>query len=113
MNNEFHFSRGRRRRISPEQRAALLAAFECSGQTAAAFAREHGVRYTTFCSWRSKASGVAATVPGFLEVELPQRETGGELVIELGGQARLRVGCEDHARLAACVLARLMREGAC
>jgi hypothetical protein len=35
-----------------DQREALLDAFEQSGMNGAAFCRSHGLRYTTFASWR-------------------------------------------------------------
>jgi transposase-like protein len=41
-------SRGRRQRMSAQDRAEILAAFEQSGQSAAAFARRYGLNYTTF-----------------------------------------------------------------
>jgi hypothetical protein len=44
-------SLSRRARTSVARRRQLLAAFERSGLTAAAFARQHGIVYTTFCSW--------------------------------------------------------------
>lgn len=44
-----------RLRSSPEQRAALLAEYERSGMTAAAFARWSGVKYPTLAAWVAKA----------------------------------------------------------
>jgi len=37
-----------RRRIQADRRAQLLVAFDRSGLSAAAFARQHGLNYTTF-----------------------------------------------------------------
>jgi hypothetical protein len=41
-----------RGRTSPEKRDAFFAAFDRSGMSGAAFARVHGVRYSTFAHWR-------------------------------------------------------------
>lgn len=43
-----------RLRSSPEQRAALVAEYERSGMTAAAFARWSGIKYSTFVAWVGK-----------------------------------------------------------
>ena len=74
------------RRITPKaRRQELLAAYEQSGLTQAAFARREGVKYQTFASWvsegrrRSAAGGLSKSVVPvrFAEVNLPpaaQRE---------------------------------------
>ena len=48
-----------RRHLSTERRLALLAQFRGSGLTREAFARQEGLRYTTFCGWvqRPKPKG--------------------------------------------------------
>ena len=48
-----------RRHLPTEPRLALLAQFRESGQTREAFARQEGLRYTTFCGWvqRPKPKG--------------------------------------------------------
>ncbi len=43
---------GRREPPSPEQRDAWLDEFERTSMSGAAFARLHGIRYTTFAHWR-------------------------------------------------------------
>lgn len=40
-----------RRRVSREERLRLLEEYRASGQSAALFARERGLRYTTLCGW--------------------------------------------------------------
>jgi len=82
--------RGRRRPTDPDERARLLVEFERSDQSAAAFAREHGIQYTTFCGWRSRQSKVKGSAD-FVQVELPTPSASAELVIELGGHARVRL----------------------
>ena len=56
----------------PQQRETLLDAFEASGQSALAFARNHGVKYQTFVSWLRKRREAAADSgrpgPAFAEV---------------------------------------------
>jgi transposase-like protein len=68
------------RRITPKaRRQELLAAYEQSGLTQAAFARREGVKYQTFASWvsegrrRSAAGGLSKSVVPvrFAEVNLP------------------------------------------
>ncbi len=74
------FARHRRARTPAPERAQLLAAFERRGMSAAAFARQHGLRYTTFCNWRQR-QGQANPSPGFVQVELPPPAARAELVI--------------------------------
>jgi transposase-like protein len=74
------------RRITPKaRRQELLAAYEQSGLTQAAFARREGVKYQTFATWvsegrrRSAAGGLSKSVlpVRFAEVSVPspaQRE---------------------------------------
>lgn len=45
-----------------------MAALERSGLSGAAFARQHGIDYTTFCFWRRRRP--ASPEIGFAEVEL-------------------------------------------
>ena len=68
------------RRITPKaRREELLAAYEQSGLTQAAFARREGVKYQTFATWvsegrrRSAAVGLSKSVVPvrFAEVNLP------------------------------------------
>jgi hypothetical protein len=66
-------SRHLRKPTDPKRRAQLLAAFDRSGLTAAAFARRHGIQYTTFCGWRHRR---AKASPGFVQVELPTSKAG-------------------------------------
>jgi hypothetical protein len=74
--------------------------------SAAAFAREHGLHYTTFCGWRQRRDK-AQTSPAFVEVELPAPSAPMELCIELGAHARLRVHSEGQIVLAARLLQKL------
>jgi transposase-like protein len=94
------FARSRRARTSRSQRAQLLAAFERSGLSAAAFARQHQLHYTTFCNWRRRQAK-ARPSPGFVQVELSASPSPAVLLVELGGGARLRLTDAGQIELAA------------
>ena len=100
MKNSDHASRQRR---GTAQRAHLLAAFARSGLSAAAFARQHRLNYTTFCGWRQRRAQTKVS-PAFVEVELPTPAAPVELVIELGVHARLRLTAAEQIELAARLL---------
>ena len=55
---------------SPEHREAWLDAFERSNMSGAAFARLHGIRYTTFASWRKRRKQQRQSAAFFEEVEV-------------------------------------------
>ena len=59
-----------RLRFTPDQRQALLDAYDSSGMSAMAFARGQGVHYSTFIAWLRKVpvgtSGTFADIPAFL-----------------------------------------------
>jgi len=93
------FSRRRRQRTPSSRRAQLLAAFDRSGLSAAAFARQHDIGYTTFCGWRHRQTKAKAS-PGFIEVELPG-PAAVELLIEVGAHTRLRISSAGQVELAA------------
>jgi hypothetical protein len=71
--------------------------------SAAAFARQHHLQYTTFCNWRQR-QGKPQPSPGFVQVELPPPSAPAELVIELGSGARVRITEEGQLELAARLL---------
>ncbi len=99
------FRRPRRQRTAPGRRAQLLAAFDRSGLSAAAFARQHGIGYSTFCGWRHR-QGKRPASPAFVEVELSGSAVAVELLIEVGAQARLRLSSPAQVELAARLLHR-------
>ena len=93
------FNRPQRKgRVSARERAQLLLEFDRSGLSAAAFAREHGLNYTTFCGWRQRRDQGKGS-PVFVEVELPAPSVPVELWVELGTHARLRVQSENQVAL--------------
>ena len=94
------FPRRRAPRIDAARRTQLLAAFDCSGLSVAAFARQQGIHYTTFHGWRRAQ---AKTSPAFVQVELSPPAAPAELVLELG-VARLRLSSAAQLSLAARLL---------
>jgi len=96
--------RRRGKRINSKRRAQLLAAFDRSELSAAAFARQERIHYTTFCGWRQRQAKAA---PDFVEVELSAPVAPVELLIELGTLARLRLTSPAQVELAAHLLHRL------
>ena len=83
------------------RRTQLLAQFDRSGLSAAAFARRRGLRYSTFCGWRQRQTK-AGPGSGFVQVELPCSDPPAGLVIELGPSARMRLTDAHSIALAVC-----------
>jgi len=79
----------KRRKVSEKRRERLLASYETSGMSAAAFARKNKIGYTTFCGWRTRAK--SETGPRLVEVELPEQASEAGLLIELGGNCQFRI----------------------
>ena len=95
---------------SAKRREQLLAAFDRSGLTAAAFARRHDLHYTTFCGWRRRRAKASS---GFVQVELPPSPAPAEVTVELGAQARMRITSKDQVDLAVRLLQALNTSGSC
>jgi|WetSurMetagenome_2_1015567.scaffolds.fasta_scaffold49615_2 hypothetical protein len=112
MKNSNRFPRPRRPRTSARQRAQLLAAFARSGLSAAAFARQQGIGYSTFCGWRHRQAPPHPS-PGFVEVELSEPPAAVELWIEVGAHARLRLTSPGQIDLAARLLHRCNALASC
>ena len=68
--------------------------------SAAAFARQHSIGYTTFCGWRHRQTKDKVS-PAFVEVELPGPAAAVELLIEVGAHTRLRISSAGQVELAA------------
>ena len=100
--------RHRAPRTDAAQRAQVLGAFDRSGLSAADFARQQGIHYTTFCGWRQRRDRDPAP-PAFVQVELAPPAPLSELVIEVGA-ARLRVVSVAQLPLAARLL-QILQEG--
>ena len=102
-------------RSTPEQRDAVLDAFEASALSGPEFARVHGINYQTFATWRQKRKrrrqGEAADPPAnsaitLMEATLSDDSARG-LRIEIAGSARLLIRDRHDAKLAAQLLAEL------
>lgn len=102
----------RTRHTPASERAQLLAAFDQSGLSAAAFARQHQLNYTTFCSWRHQRAK-RKPAPAFVQVELAAPPAVAGLLVELGGHARLRIESSDQIALAAQLLQHLRAGRSC
>lgn len=96
----------RTQRTTAAGRARLLATFDGSGLSAAAFARQHGLHYTTFCGWRHRRAKLKPA-PAFVQVELAAPSAADGLLVELGGHARLRIESARQIALAAQLLQHL------
>ncbi len=92
-----------------KDREALLDAFEESGMSGAAFARLHGIRYTTFASWR-RARRLRHHAPepnevGFQEITLEsEQRPGPALTVELPGGGRFKLERADQLPMAKALL---------
>ena len=90
----------------PEQREALLDAFEQSGLSGAAFARLHGLQYPTFMSWRQKrARKQVRDEPRFQElVVAADKPCAHGLLVELPGGGRFQLDRADQLPMATALL---------
>ena len=106
-------SRGRMR-TPPERREMLLAEFDRSGMSAAAFARMVGIKYQTFTGWRqrrikSRASNPGASAPlRLIEATVGPRDAaapgGRKLTVHLPGGGRMELSDAGQAPLACALL---------
>jgi len=112
MMSRAKFSSSGRQRTDAAKRERLLAEFDRSGLSAAEFVRRHRLNYTTFCGWRQRRDQSRA-LPGFVQVEVTPEAGPVELVIELGGQARMRLHSETQMALAARLLEHLHPSRTC
>jgi transposase-like protein len=102
-------------RASKEQRRLILAEFERSGVSAARFAKQTGLKYSTLAGWlqryrRAKPQGRARQVR-LLEAVVEQAKPGpqnqGVLVLQLPGGARVEISDVKQAVLAAALIGEL------
>ena len=97
-----------RGRTSPEQRDAFLAAFDRSGMSGAAFARLHGIKYTTFAHWRQKRQRKSAEnspTSIFEEVEVRRSDSNNAgLKVALPGGASVTVSHPEQFPMVAALL---------
>ena len=119
-------------RISRKKREALLAQFDQSGISGPKFAKQAGIKYTTFANWlqkrrrqRTKTIPTKKSVPGtrskvrWLEVVVngPQQKEQPKLatttlIVHGPGGVRLELSEEKQVKLAAQLLRELAQEQA-
>jgi hypothetical protein len=97
-------------RYGPEFKREVLAAFQTSGLSAMAFARQCGIKYPTFAAWlaagRSPRPKPSAGKPVFLIAEMAGGDDGAALEVRLPGGAVARATGSGHIKL----LAELLRQ---
>ena len=107
-----------RARTDRAKRDGILDAFEASGMSGASFARQHGIRYSTFAYWvhrrrKLKDCGATPTVPKFAEVIVrPSVNTVPTLSIRFPGGANAEVHNADEIALAATLIREIATGGA-
>ena len=97
---------------TPQERAKILGAFDRSGLSGAAFARQRGIKYTTFCFWRQQRDKAKASL-AFTEVELSAASEPVEVLVELGPQAKVRVSSTSQLSLVAALVRELNPQRSC
>ena len=97
-------------RTNRAKRDEILDTFEASGMSAASFARQHDIRYTTFANWvrrrrELKNDDVAAAPPEFAEVVVRRRpDAVASITIGFPGGASTEVCSPGDAVLAAALI---------
>ncbi len=108
--------RAGRTRDTDQYKSEVLAAFEASGLSGPAFARQCGIKYPTFAAWVAKArrqdrpqQSVQPASP-FLIAEIGQESPGGTgaLEVRLPGGATLLAGTSQQVVLLAELLKALV-----
>lgn len=93
--------------MTAQRRTELVAAYEGSGLTMAAFARREGINYTTLAHWVMKTRRASAPTPAirFAEVALPAAEVATKDLLEVRLSDGTVVRGGGVAEVAALVLA--------
>ena len=109
--------------VSRQRREALLDEFEKSGMSSAAFAKWAGIKYPTFALWVKKrreargaepsSSGMKGAVPSksirWVEALMEESAKSVGVMVHFPGGARMEIGDQHGAMLAAEVLRQLQR----
>lgn len=108
--------RSGRLRYTQEYRDEVLAAFEASGMSGAAFAEHCGLKYQTFAGWvarRKRENGQTRRTAGKQQFVLAEFDTtpsvSGELRVDLPGGASARLADAGQAELLAALIRSLAR----
>jgi transposase-like protein len=112
-----------RLRYTPEQKSAMVDAYQASGLSGPRFAALHGVKYQTLAGWlqkrRRKAVAQPRGLPGpallsFVAAELREpTESGNAMEIMLTGGTRISVSAPGQVRLAAALIRELEKPLPC
>jgi transposase-like protein len=112
-----------RLRYSPEQRSALVDAYQSSGLSGPRFAAIHGVAYQTLAGWllkRKKSARLARPASqqsAFLSLVAAELEapppSGAPMEIILPGGAKLAITAPGHIPLAAALVRELANSRPC
>jgi transposase-like protein len=80
-------------RWSEDEARVVVAACEASGQSVAAFAREHGIDAVRVLRWRSRVEGseTAASLPALLPVTVRPSSSAPSVVVDDGLGVRIEV----------------------
>jgi transposase-like protein len=92
-------ARTTRRHRTPKEKAEILGEHERSGLSLVAFAREHGLCYTSLLRWRSRQHQRAKVLvspdteadPRFVPVKIEGEVLGGDYVLSWTGGWSLRI----------------------
>lgn len=105
-----------RARYSSEYKSEVLAAFQKSGMSGAAFAQKCGIKYPTFASWIAKSKdrrGTSSSEPSeqsFLIAEIGSPPSAEGLTVSLPGGATAQLTTPDEARLLGILLKALTQK---
>jgi hypothetical protein len=110
-----------RLRFTPEQRLALLDAYDASDLSGPKFAQLHGVNYQTFAGWfqrrkRGHAPVAAGTGLFTLLEATAHAQTGtscARLEVQLPGGARLLIDNMSHLAMAAALIREIQLPQSC
>jgi len=110
-----------RLRFSPEQRSAMLEAYDASGLSGPKFAQLHGINYQTFAGWvqrRKRPTAPARTGGGLLTlleatVDCRPDRPDRSLEVVLPGGARVLIDNRSHLELAAALIRQLQSAPSC
>lgn len=99
-----------RSRYRSEYKAEVIAAYQKSGMSGPGFARQCGIKYSTFASWIAKAKAREDISPpeqsgqSFLIAEIGNPSSSEGLAVILPGGASTHVTTPDEARLLGILL---------
>jgi transposase-like protein len=101
-------------RASKEQRRVILSEYERSGVSAAQFARQTGLKYSTLAGWlvRYRRTKPQSGAGALRLLEAVVEESNGDkkpLILELPGGARMEIKNAEQAALAGALLRTLAK----